>query len=217
MVGAVVVLWHNRRSSVGTGGNANLGWERARLAAARRGDREALADLYRAFAPRLYSQVLMPKLGNRQAAEDALSETFRTFIERIHDVESDDRSIFQWLARVAGNKATDMHRVKARTHRALTNFEGLVAPLREHGNPEGAVEDDDIRGQLKKHVARVLEGLNPRYRRAVELRFLQEKSREECASVMEVNVGTFDVLLLRALRAFHRDWHAVVGAEGIER
>ena len=59
----------------------------------------------------------------------------------------------------------------------------------------------------------MLEAINPRYRRAIELRFLEDKSREECAGAMEVKLGTFDVLLLRALRAFRKEWDALVGEQ----
>lgn len=186
----------------------DLRWERRCLERFRAGDREAFAALYRAFAPRLYGQVLMPKLGNRQAAEDALSETFRTLLERADRVDVDDRSLFHWLARVAANKAIDMHRVKARTGRALSSFEGLLSPLRDAGGPADELEARDTRAQAQQAVARVLPALNPRYRRAIELRFFEEQSRERCAELMEVKLGTFDVVLLRALRAFRKEWEA---------
>lgn len=196
--------------------DGELRWEQRCLERARGGDREAFAELYRAFAPRLYSHVLMPKLGNRQAAEDALSETFRTLLERREQVEVRDRSLFHWLARVAANKAIDMHRVKARTGRALTSFEGLVSPLREQGGPDAELEQRDLRARVQQGVARVLPELNPRYRRAIELRFFEEHSRERCAELMEVKLGTFDVLLLRALRAFRKRWEAQTAAAGGE-
>jgi RNA polymerase sigma-70 factor (ECF subfamily) len=61
----------------------------------------------------------------------------------------------------------------------------------------------------------VLERLNDRYRRAIELRFLEELSRESCAAALDVKLGTFDVLLLRALRAFRKDWDAVLEREAL--
>lgn len=188
------------------GQSEDLRWERRCLARARQGDREAFAALYRAFAPRLYRQVLMPKLGNRQAAEDALSETFRVLLERAHEVEAGKRSLFHWLSRVASNKAIDMHRVKARTGRALVSFEALLGPLRHEADPGARLEQNDMRRRAQIAVSEVLENLNPRYRRAIELRFLQEQPRERCAELMAVRLGTFDVVLLRALRAFRRQW-----------
>lgn len=193
------------------------GWlarERALVAAARSGDQSAVAELYRAFARRLYRTVLMPRLGNAQAAEDALSETFRTGIERLGQFDDKGVSLYFWLSRIAVNKATDMHRVKARTRRALTSFEDLLAPLRPSApRPEKQLVEAERRSLLVDHVATVLGKINPRYARAIELRFLDELSRQECAEALEVKLGTFDVVLLRALRAFRKEWEALTGAE----
>jgi RNA polymerase sigma-70 factor (ECF subfamily) len=186
-------------------------WELGCIERARSGDRQAFAELYEAFAPELFRRILMPRLGNRQAAEDALSETFRTMIERIHQYEDQGKSIWYWLARVAVNKATDMHRVKGRTQRALVSFEGLLAPLAAGpASPSDLVESRIERARLEERVGQVLERINPRYRRAIELRFLMDKPRQECAEVLDVKLGTFDVLILRALRAFRKEWEAAV-------
>ncbi|MFK7989880.1 MAG: RNA polymerase sigma factor [Sandaracinaceae bacterium] len=184
-----------------------LAQERGLVERARKGDREAVAALYRAFAPRLYRTVLMPKLGSPQAAEDALSETFRTALEKLAGFEDQGRSMYFWLARIATHKATDMHRVKARTRRALTSFDALLGPLRGSApRPEKELVEAERHTQLKDAIATVLPRLNPRYARAIELRFFEERSREACASEMSVKIGTFDVVLLRALRSFRKEW-----------
>lgn len=188
--------------------------ERTLLHEAREGDRDAVAALYRAFAPRLYARVLMPRLGNPQAAEDALSETFRVALERLEQYDDRGTSLYFWLSRIAINKATDMHRVKSRTRRALTSFEDLLAPLRPSApRPEKQLVEAERDAVLKDTVTAVLERINPRYARAITLRFLEDRSREDCATRMEVKLGTFDVVLLRALRAFRREWEALLGAD----
>jgi RNA polymerase sigma-70 factor (ECF subfamily) len=187
---------------------AGPAWERDCIERARHGDREAFAELYRAFAPRLYAQVLMPKLGHAQAAEDALSETFRALIEHLHALRADDSSLWPWLCRVATNKALDLHRSKARTQRALVNFEGLLGPLQHEFDPGAELETQRGQIALRARVGVVLAALTPRYRRAIELRFLEDRSREQCAAAMELKLGTFDVLLLRALRSFRQHWEA---------
>jgi RNA polymerase sigma-70 factor (ECF subfamily) len=189
----------------------DLSWERACLRRVRGGDREAFAELYRAFAPRLYSRILMPKLGHAHAAEEALSETFLSLLEHAHTLEVEDKSLLHWLARVASNKAIDMHRKKARTQRSLASFERLLEPLLpEVEDPLLQREGEAVRERSRRAVSEVLTVLNPRYRRALELRFLQDESRERCAVLMEVKLGTFDVLLLRALRAFRKQWELTV-------
>lgn len=186
--------------------------EQRTIGRALEGDKAAFAELYRAYAPRIFARVLMPKLGNREAAEDALAETFRTAFEKLDTFTDRGVSVYFWFARIASNKALDMHRAKGTTGRALANFESLVAPLSE-GTPDPS-ELFDLRADfvaVRETVAGVLAELNERYRRAIELRFVEELSREECAARMDVKIGTFDVLLLRALRAFRKEWTSRVG------
>lgn len=184
-----------------------LAWEKSVISAARRGERTAWAQLYQAYAGLLFSRILYPRLGNRAAAEDALAETYRVAIERIEQYEPRGSSIFHWLARIAVNKATDMHRARAVTGRALVNLESKLAPLLDAPlTPDMALDCKKQYFRVRDALTRCLAELNPRYRRAIELRFFEEKSREECAASMEVKIGTFDVLLLRSLKALRKQW-----------
>ncbi len=174
---------------------------------ARSGDPSAFGELYDTYAPLLYRRVLLPRLANEQAAEDALSETFRTAMERLDRFELRKVSIYPWLARIAHNKAMDMHRARAVTGRRLNDLQGMLSPLLV---PQDAADEllelVTEASEIKSLVRRTLEALNPRYRRAIELRFFEERTREDCARSLNVKLGTFDVVLLRALRAFRGAW-----------
>jgi len=185
--------------------------ERALLARARAGDGEAFGELYRAFAPRLYAQVLMPRLSDPAQAQDALAETFRVLLERLGDFREQGVSLFFWLARVAANQAMDRHRAAGRAQRAIANCTRLLLPLWGSDDGFDQAADPEAPARLQAAVRGVLQALNPRYQRAIELRFFQERSREDCAATLQVKIGTFDVLLLRALRAFRKGWEARVG------
>jgi RNA polymerase sigma-70 factor, ECF subfamily len=199
-----------------TGGpDEDSGWESRCLDEVRRGNRRAFSELYEAYAGRLYSHVLLPRLGNASAAEEALAETFRAALEHLGGYERQPGGIFRWLTTIAMNKATDIHRERARTGKALASFESLVAPLRE--SPEAFVEGRLDQERLRLAVAEVLAQIPPRYRRAIELRVLEDLPRIECARRMEITIGNFDVLLLRALRAFREAWVARHGEKGEER
>ena len=176
--------------------------ERECLARARAGDRQAFAEIYEAFARVLYARVLMPRLGNPAAAEEALAETFHTALERLGDFDDRGRSVWFWLARIAANKATDQHRARARGGRALASYARLVAAAEDTAPPASGREAEELRAAIERVLARV----HPRYRRAIELRFFEERARDACASALEVQVATFDVVLLRALRAFRAAW-----------
>lgn len=191
----------------------DLAWERRCLARMRGGEREAFGELYRVFAPKVYREILMPKLGNADLAADALADTFASLLASYRELEVRDQGLMGWLARVASNKAIDVHRKRARAVRSLASFESLLGPLLEGTGADTSLEDRQTRELVERAVERVLQALNPRYRRALELRFFEERSREHCAGLLELKLGTFDVLLLRALRAFRREWEAVMSAE----
>lgn len=187
-----------------------LRWEKRLIDRASRGDADAFAEIYRTYAGAVFSRVLVPKLGNRDAAEDALAETFRTAWKRMATFEAKGVSVYFWLCRIAANKATDMHRARATTGRALAGFEALVAPFLDPAlDPATALAERNDVLQLRAAIAKALDAINPRYQTAIRLRFLEEREREECAKLLDVKLGTFDVLLLRALRALKKQLHAV--------
>jgi RNA polymerase sigma-70 factor (ECF subfamily) len=195
---------------VGAGFNdpAWLEEEQRLLGRAVAGDREAVARLYAAFAPALYGRVLLPLLGDRDAAEDALAETFRVALERLAGFRQQGTSVWYWLQAIGRSKAMDLHRARARASKALGAFARLLAPLALGDDVAGAAFSAREQQRLRDAVAAALGRINPRYRRALEARFLEERGREECARLLEVSLGTFDVVLLRALRAFRREWEA---------
>lgn len=186
---------------------SRLAWEAKVLARAVKGDRDAMAELYTAFAEPIFAYVLMPKLGNRQAAEDALSETFRIGFERLAQFEQHNASVYFWFARIATNKALDMHRARRVSGRAVVNLEAQVGVLFEApATPDALLFGELRRREFGLRLQQALSRLNPRYREALELRFFKERTREQCAADIGVKVATFDVLLLRATKALRREW-----------
>jgi RNA polymerase sigma-70 factor (ECF subfamily) len=177
----------------------------------RRGDRSACAALYRAFAAPLASRVLWPRLSDRDLVADALAETFRSFLERLGDYQERGSSVWGWLATIAANKANDIYRAQARGGRALHNYRALLEPLWAVSGPPSPDEAHE-QARLREAVGAVLGNIHPRYRRAIELRFLEDRPRPECAEALEVTLGTFDVLLLRALRVFRAAWQTQFSA-----
>ena len=185
--------------------------ERRCLKAIRGGEPYGLRRLYEVLAPPLYSRILLPQLGDPQTAQDVLAETFERAIAALDRYEDRGGSIWSWLVTIARNRARDVHRARAREGRQLASFEVLLAPLFGEEGDAGDTQLD--RARLGEAVTKTLSRINLRYRRALELRFLEDRERVECAAAMEVKLGTFDVLLLRALRAFRTAWLDAHGAE----
>jgi RNA polymerase sigma-70 factor (ECF subfamily) len=181
-----------------------LAEERRCLSAIKRGDRAAFHRLYQAMAPPLYARILLPRLGDPTAAEEALADTFARAVERLDSYQDRGGSIWSWLVAIAANRALDLHRERARTGRAMAGFQALLGPIL--GDAEAPHDEALDQAKLRDAVAAALARINPRYRRALELRFFEEQDRDRCAAALEVKIGTFDVLLLRALRAFRAAW-----------
>lgn len=168
------------------------------------GDRAAVAQLYGWYGDRIYRQAILPRLGNRELAEDCLRDTFRMALEKIGHFKYDNRSVFFWLRRIAINKATDVHRRHQRDRRLQDAVESDPTATVGQGpaRPDRGLELEDTR----RLVECSLDKLNPRYAQVLRLRLIEDRSREESAEIMGVTVGNLDVILHRACKSFRDNY-----------
>ncbi len=175
--------------------------EQAVVARAASGDRKAFEQLYRAYAPTLFSYVLVPMLGDRDDAHDCLRETFLSAYRHLPTFTWQEGGLYPWLKTLAKNKARDLMRASGRRQRLLGAFEDHLGTA-VSSEPKNPAEEELQRGALRVRIEAVLDGLNPRYAQVLRLRLLEDRSREECAAALDVKVGTLDVLLFRACKSF---------------
>jgi len=168
------------------------------------GDRAAAGTLYTWYGDKLYRQIILPRLPIRELAEDVLKDTFRLALERIEQYQPQDRSIFFWLRRIAINRAIDVHRAHSRTRKIQERVANANAVDRTVSQPPPPPDRKVEVDETNEMVQHALTTLNPRYAMALQLRLLEDRDREECAGLMEVSVGTFDVILHRACKAFRK-------------
>ena len=180
--------------------------EEKMVLALKQGDSKAAAMLYEGFATQLFRQVILSRLPYVDQAEDVLCETFRIALERIETYEVMDRSIFFWLRRIAINLVIGTYRQQIRQKELADRILARDALSMVIGTEEIAPESDLEADDTKILVERSLAILNPRYAQALRLRLIQDKSREECAEILEISVGTFDVLFHRACKAFRDNY-----------
>lgn len=134
-------------------------------------------------------------LGDRDAAQDAASQTF---IKAYRAIGSYDpaRPIRPWLLRIAVNEAITIGRSRTR-ERARQVPEAEAAPVADRGaTPEGETLDRESRDRIRAAVAQLPE----RYRVVVVLRYFNELSVDEVAAVTGRSSSTVGVQLLRARR-----------------
>ncbi len=184
----------------------SLAEERELCARAKSGDRHALGEILRNHGPRLYRAILLPKLGRKAAAEEALSITYSRIVERFAQFEWQNVGVYPWLRVIALHVAIDILRREKR--------ERLFEPEDLERTVEAARRQSDVTAEelerqdleySRQRVTALLERLNTRYAMAIRMRVLEGHTREHCADVLAVTVGTFDVLLHRALAALKKE------------
>jgi RNA polymerase sigma-70 factor (ECF subfamily) len=181
--------------------------ERAIVERAAKGDKRAFEQLYRAYARTIYGYVLVPMLGDRDDAEDCLREAFMAAHRALPNYEYREAGIYPWLKTLAKNKARDLLRASGRRQRLRGAFSEHVDSLGGGKEPQNPAEEELHRQGLRTQIDEVLDTMNPRYARVLRLRLLEDRSREECAELLEVKIGTLDVLLYRACKAFRAACH----------
>jgi RNA polymerase sigma-70 factor (ECF subfamily) len=174
---------------------------------ARRGNLDAMRPILERYAQPLYGTVILPRLGDTASAEEVLRDTLATAVEKIGRFTWQGKTIYPWLRQIAINKVYDVHRQSKRSRKLA---DALVHEVPIESDPDASADAQLIADQERRsHRGRIDDTLGllaERYRLAIELRLIQELPREDCARRLGVAIGTFDVLLFRAVRAFRKQF-----------
>ena len=171
------------------------------LELARGHDADAMAELYRRYARRVFG-LCRYLLGSTETAEDATSEVF---LKLRRSIDSYDGSVPfpSWLLRVAGNHCIDALRRKQRERRVIGEAEADAAPLEvaDPGpSPLGEVISAEWQAAIRQAIARLPEN----YRVPLVLRYYSDLSYDEIAQRLGLKRDHVAVLLFRAKRELRR-------------
>jgi RNA polymerase sigma factor (sigma-70 family) len=174
---------------------------------AQAGHLDSMRPILERYAQPLYGTVILPRLGDSVSAEEVLRDTLATAVEKIQRFTWQGKSIYPWLRQIAINKVFDVHR-QAKRSRKLADAMAHEVPVESDPDTHADAQliADQERRAHRERIDDALGQLAERYRTAIELRLIEELSREECAKRLNVTVGTFDVLLFRAVRAFRKQF-----------
>lgn len=180
---------------------------------AQAGDRVALGELLHKYGPGLYRSVLLPRLGTETAAKEALAETYAKVVANISKFVWQNVGFYPWLRMVALRIALDQLRAKKRL--VLFEEDDLAREIdaSQTTTPvEQQISDQRDREAARAKVEDALGKINPRYARAIRLRVLEERTREEVAATLGVTAATFDVLLHRAIASLKKTLEAAAAS-----
>jgi RNA polymerase sigma factor (sigma-70 family) len=148
-------------------------------------------SVYRDNVERLY-RLMYARVGNRADAEDLTSEVFRTALAPLR-LASSKGEVRSYLL-TTGQTVLASH--WRRTLGAPVTTIDPESDMNSLAEPSGAEEQSDA----PVRAGKILAALPDRYRRILELRFLEACSIKEAAQAMGVSVSNAKVLQHRALR-----------------
>ncbi len=166
------------------------------LIAARCLDEDALGAIYDAYSDELYRYAYR-LIGEQQAAEDLVAETFYRFLRALHTGGGPREHLRAYLYRVAHNLAVDGHR---RGHGEVQELPEDGGTLQSEDDPsaeaEAAIQGEKARTALWR--------LTSEQRQVIVLKFFQGLSNEEISAAIEKPVGAVKALQHRGLNALRR-------------
>lgn len=160
-------------------------------------DAEALGEIYRRYARRVFG-LCRYMLDSREGAEDATSDVF---LKLQRSIESYDGStpFPGWLLRVAGNQCIDVLRRRKRGRQLFVEVEDEATVLEAPGSepsPLGAVISAEEKQRVRDAIARLPEN----YRVVLVLRYYSELSYDEIAQQLGLQKNYVAALIFRAKR-----------------
>jgi RNA polymerase sigma-70 factor (ECF subfamily) len=186
--------------------------EQALVARAQAGQSAAFRELYERFAASVHRYAILPLVHDRTLAEDLLADTFVRAIENIHRFRWQGKGVLPWLIRIAKNLCLDHLRKSGRIGSWPVELDQLVPdPAQLDG--ERLVAGREIGTLMRERIDACLDDINPRYRKVLQLRLVSGMARDAAADQMEVSIGTLDVLLFRACKAFRKVYVQRYGEE----
>jgi len=179
----------------------------------RRGEQRAFDEFFDAYAARLGSFAARRSSLDAAAIEDVVQTTLINAMRGLATFRGGS-SLFTWLCQICRNQLADARRKAARQPR-VDSLEQLiedrplaqVVQLTDYRDPLDECSAEADRGAVR----RVINRLPPHYARILELRFGDELTVPEIASLLQISESAAESQLVRARQAFRERWPATQG------
>lgn len=162
---------------------------------AQNGDFTSLEMLHDRYRPSIYAYFYY-RVAEVATAEDLTSEVFVRMVEKIDTFEARGRPFLSWLYTIANNLRVDHYRKTSR-HPVSQLDESLPT---EHIGPAPSAED-----RLWEECLRIaLQSLTEDQRLVIVGKFIEDRSNEEMAALLQKPEGAIKSLQHRALAALRK-------------
>jgi RNA polymerase sigma-70 factor, ECF subfamily len=144
------------------------------------GDQEALAQMRRAFYPRLWRYLWVQLDGNASWIEEVLQDVFLAIWQSAHTFKGEARFVATWIFRIAHHHAANARRAQSRRH------EGYATLLQEE-TATMTIEDAVMQ---RMALAEAIQHLSPKHQEVLYLVFYQGFMLDEVAHILNIPTGT---------------------------
>lgn len=173
------------------------------IAFALRGEASAFEQLMRRYE-RLVFKVAVSFTRERESALDIVQNVFLKAFRGLERLQADS-NFRAWLMRIATNESINWTRRHGR-HQGHVQVDAMAEAIAGDLDP-----DDDYRRQEEQaRLLQGLEGLRPRYRQALSLRYFQGLRLKEIAELLDCSENVVKQLLFRGVRALRDAVHGAV-------
>ena len=167
-----------------------------RLARARKGSKEAVAEIYESYFEPVYQFVRL-RVGDTQTAEDLTSLVFVKFIGTLKTERAPRISLRGWIFRVTRNVIYDHY--GRHPELPIETLDQWMPSEADTGPEVEAIRAIDI--ERARHAIRMLA---PAQQEVLMLRFDQQLSLQETADIMDKDVNAIKALQFRAVNTLRQ-------------
>ena len=140
--------------------------------------------------------------GRTDYADDILQSVFIKIYKNL-EYFNPDLKFFSWIYRVAHNETIDFLR-KVNRRPVTYNFD-IDAVTPKSVKEDQSIERDIDRKILAKDIAEIINGLEPKYKKVLMLRYMEDKDYQEISEILGKPAGTVATLLRQAKDKFKRE------------
>jgi RNA polymerase sigma-70 factor (ECF subfamily) len=152
------------------------------LEGCRRGEPEALRELFESHKDKVYS-IALRYSGDSAVAMDTAQDVFLKLFSAIHNFRG-GANFDSWLYRIVVNSCLDQ---KRRTRRLIPLVDGLLDALQ---SPGASALDQVVRSELSSRLRSAVARLPAEQRIVIVLRYTQGLSYDEIAEILGCSTGT---------------------------
>lgn len=157
---------------------------------ARKGDREAIAQLYHTYAQMIFRYIVY-RVDTNEDAEDITAEVFVKMVEGLPSYRVTGAPFESWLYRIAAARVTDYRRRKRRRPQSELSETLSSGDDSPEESLEQEAEVDVLRAAIRS--------LSDEQQSILVLRFIERKSHQEVAEILKKSVSAVKTIQYRAL------------------